>query len=273
MNYPLTDSMKKILMDSYYGNCISSANKTQLKSLISKKYLNSEFNLTEEGRLYIMSTLPLLLQCEKLNLPVKVIEWEQSNKPEIWALQYFSNLGFVGAYCEGGAIGLVLKGLCLDTLTKTSCFYGTSINAREDACLKGITTLAEKNEEQLDNIMKEIYQTDRFKYLSACEEILSYPSINEWYPGLSMNFLEKMYDALTKDEYGLLAKWIALNPDHRNGWPDLTLVKEGIVQFVEVKTTDKLHNTQLKTLPAIKQLINADIQVIKLQMKKARNKC
>ncbi|MDP3586700.1 MAG: hypothetical protein Q8R58_01485 [Sulfuricurvum sp.] len=264
MNRPLTDSMKKILMDAYNGNCVSSANKTQLKGLASRNYLNNEFNITEEGERYIISNLSLVLQCEKLSLPIQVLEWDKSKKPEIWAWQYFSNLGFVGAYCEGGAIGLVLKGLCLDELTKTSYFYGTCINAREDACLKGINVLAEKNEDQLNSIMKEIYETDRSKYLSACEEILSYPAINEWYPGLNMNFLEKMYDALTKDEYCLIAKWIAMNPEHRNGWPDLTLVKENIVCFVEVKTTDKLHNSQLNTIPAIKQLINADIQVIKL---------
>lgn len=266
MHSPLTNSMKKILMDAYSGNCVSSANKTQLKGLISRKYLNNEFNITEKGELYIISTLPLLAQCEKLSLPMQVLEWDKSKKPEIWALQYFSNLGFVGAYCEGGAIGLVLKGLCLDELTKTSYFYGTCINAREDACLAGIVTLAGKNEDQLNSIMKEIYKTNRSKYLSACEEILSYPAINEWYPGLSMSFIEKMFDAFTKDEYCLIAKWIAMNPEHRNGWPDLTLVKEGMVRFIEVKTTDKLHNSQLITIPAIKQLINTEIQVIKLKM-------
>lgn len=268
MKRPVTNSMKKILMDAYNGNCISNTNKTQLKGLVSRKYLNSEFNITEEGKLYIISTLPLLSQCEKLNLPIQVLEWDKSSKPEIWVWQYFSSLGFAGAYCEGGAIGLVLKGLCLDALTKTSYFYGTCINAREDACLAGIVTLAGKNEDQLNSIMKEIYETDRSKYLLACEEMLAYPAINEYYPGLSMNFLEKMYDAFTKDEYSLIAKWIATNPDHRNGWPDLTLVKDGIVRFVEVKTTDKLHNSQLITIPAIKQLINVDIQVTRLKIQK-----
>jgi hypothetical protein len=268
MNHPPTNSMKKILMDAYNGNCVSSANKTQLKGLVSRNYLNSEFNITEEGELYIISMLPLVSQCEKLNLPIQVLEWDKSKKLEIWTLQYFSSLGFTGAYCEGGAIGLVLKGLCLDSLTKTSHFYGTCINAREDACLKGIVTLAGKNENQLNSIIKEIHATDCSKYLAACEEILSYPAINEWYPGLSMNFLEKMYNSLTKDEYCLIAKWIAMNTEHRNGWPDLTLVKEGIVRFIEVKTTDKLHNSQLITIPAIKHLINADVQVVKLNIQK-----
>jgi len=268
MNCQPTKNMKKILMDAYHGNCVSDANKTQLKGLVSRKYLNNELNITEEGELYIISTLPLVSQCNRLGLPIQILEWDKSKKPEIWAMQYFSNLGFIGAYCEGRAIGLILKGLCLDALTKTSYFYGTVINAKEDACLKDIATLSEKNEDELNGIMKEIYETDRSKYLSACEEILSYPVINQYYPGLSMNFVDKMYDAFTKDEYCLIAKWIAMNPEHRNGWPDLTLFKEGMVRFVEVKTTDKLHKSQLITIPAIKQLINADIQVTKLKIQK-----
>lgn len=111
MNYPPTKSMKKILMDAYNGNCVSSANKTQLKGLVSRNYLNNEFNITEEGKLYIISTLPLVSQCKKLGLPIQILEWDKSKKPEIWALEYFSNLGFIGAYCEGGAIGLVLTQL------------------------------------------------------------------------------------------------------------------------------------------------------------------
>ena len=272
MNRTLTSEMKKILKNAYNGNSISSANKTQLKGLISRNYLNSEFNITEEGKLYIITTLPLVTQCEKLSLPMQVLEWNKSKKPEIWALEYFSSLGYIGAYCEGGAIGIVLKALCLDSLTRTSHFYGTPLNAREDACLKGIVTLAEKNEDQLNSIMEEIYATNRSKYLLACEEILSYPLINEWYPGLSIVFLEKMYDAFTKDEYCLIAKWISINREHRNGWPDLTLVKEGIIRFIEIKTTDKLHNSQLITILAIKQLINADIQIVKLQMQKIDEK-
>jgi hypothetical protein len=37
------------------------------------------------------------------------------------------------------------------------------------------------------------------------------------------------------------------------------------IYIVVHKITDKLHYNQLITIPAIKQLINADIQVIKLK--------
>lgn len=264
--------MRRVLNDAFKGHCIKSAKKRTTNGLVSRGYLNSDLSLTKEGKLYLISRLPLGSQCMEIGVPLIIQEWDKSSKPEIWVSRFFAELGFTCAHCEGGAIGFVIKGMCLDALTKTSYFYGTSINAREDACLKGIVCLSNKNEKDLERIFADIIKTSRKKYLLACEEILSYPAISEWYPGLTMDFAEKMFKALSKEQYVKIARWISLDFEHRNGWPDLTLVKDQKVSFIEVKTTDKLHYSQLVTLPPLKNLIGLDIKVIKLTKKRKINK-
>jgi len=261
--------MEVILQDAYKKKNINSANRTHLKGLIARELLSEDLSLTKEGRLHVLSRLSLTSQCEDLDIPLQTIEWDSSTKPEIWTSNYYSDQGFANAYCEGGAIGLVLKGLCLDALTRTSYFHGTSVSSREDACLKGIVTLSSKSEDELDEIIEEIHATDHTKYLKNCEEILSYPAISEWYPGLSIAFINQMYEALSKDEYERIARWISTNPEHRNGWPDITLVRNAQVYFVEVKTNDKLHRSQLITFPSLRNLIDSSIHILKLKKLKA----
>lgn len=260
-----TKSMETILRDAYNEKSIEGSNKTLLKGLHSRGLLNENLALTREGRLHVLAKLSLSSQCDALDIPIQTKEWDRSTKPEIWASRQYSQQGFPNAYCEGGAIGTVIKALSLDALTRTSYFYGTCVNPREDACLKGVVTLARKNENELNEIIEDIHQTDRQKYLKACEEILSYPATREWYPGLELEFLDAMYDALTKEEYERIARWIALEPEYRNGWPDITLVGNKEVYFVEVKTTDKLHRSQLITMPALQELLDSSIQILKLK--------
>ena len=264
----LTKNMEIILRDAYAGENINGANRTYLKGLISRDLLSDDLSLTEQGRLHSLCRLPLVSQCEDIGVPMQTMEWDKSEKPEIWVSNYYSELGLVNAYCEGGAIGLVIKGLCLDALTRTSYFYGSDISAREDACLGGIVTLASKSEIELSEIIAAIHGTNKSKYLSACEEILSYPMISEWYPGVTMAFVDKMYEALSKSEYERIARWVAVDSAHRNGWPDITLIKDGRACFVEVKTTDKLHHSQLITIPSLLGLLDSSIKVLKLKVRK-----
>ena len=71
-----------------------------------------------------------------------------------------------------------------------------------------------------------------------------------------MEFADAMYDAINSNIYISVAKKIAEDPyAYRNGWPDLTLVKGNKVLFVEVKTKDKLHDSQLVTIPVMRDII------------------
>lgn len=65
--------------------------------------------------------------------------------------------------------------------------------------------------------------------------------------------------------YIAIAKKISESPyTYKNGWPDLTLIKEGKLTFVEVKTNDKLHESQLITIPAMRDIIPSEFKVCRI---------
>ena len=51
---------------------------------------------------------------------------------------------------------------------------------------------------------------------------------------------------------------------YRSGWPDLIIVKGKEVKFIEVKTTDKLHKSQLVTIPTFRKIIPYDFSVCRV---------
>ncbi|RHW77903.1 VRR-NUC domain-containing protein [Colwellia sp. RSH04] len=205
-------------------------------------------------------------QCKKLSIDLNIVNWNNKGKPEPYALELYVNQGYRGAYCEGGAIGVVLKSLCLDALTESSIFFGTNFDAREDACLKGMVVFSQLESNKLKLVLDQIQTTSKSIFLSSFREILSYDLINSWHPGLTIEFASDVYDAVSKSEFVRIAEWVSLDSSHRNGWPDLTVVSENKLSFVEVKTTDKLHASQMTTIPALKEM-GFNVSVIKLDSK------
>lgn len=265
MTETLTIKMKTALMDVFNGANSLTINKGTIKSLVSRQLVNDNGTLTHEGWLLAMSNLSLKRQCELLDLQCASEKWEKKNlKPELHAFESFKKLGYVGSYCEAGGIGLVLKSLSLDALTTTSFFKEDPEIARIRSCLGGIVFLAHKNKEELEIVYEDIRKTDKTKFTAACEEILEYDLIHEWYPGLTVEFACALFDTLSKETFVKIAEWISRSVEHRNGWPDLTLVKDGRVKFVEVKTVDKLHRSQLITMPALKGYLGQDVTILKL---------
>jgi hypothetical protein len=222
--------------------------------------------------LFLLEKKSLTNQCKVLDLAIEDLHLDDLRNPELKAFQYFQNSGYVGSYCEGGAIGIAIKSLCLDWLTRDSIYYqagwsgrGGAINARQDVCLRGVSALAYVDKHKLNDLYHAIRKSSKQTYLRAFNEIISYGMINEWYPGLTIEFAEALLDSLDKEVFIAIAEWLSRYPSHRNGWPDLTLVKNGKVEFVEAKTSDKLHFSQLVTIPAIMKIVPADVWVLRLK--------
>ena len=235
-----------------------------IKALVGRGLVDPDGNITQLGSIKAMERLPLREQCRAISIELSTCPWGSGISPEIYCYNSFVQDGYVGSYCEGGAFGAAIKALCLDALTETSIFFGTCIDAREDACLKGVVGLSHLEAGKLETVIKQSHQTSKTKYLAAFTEITSYSLIREWYPGLSLEFADALFDAVPRSHFERLARWVAKAHEHRNGWPDLTLVKDGHLKFVEVKTTDKLHHSQFVTIPALVREIGADVSVLQL---------
>ena len=264
MTKPLSKNMLDALLALHRAPDALPLDRGTIKALVGRGLVDTNGNITPLGTIKAMERLPLREQCQAISIGLSTSPWDSDSTPEIYCYNAFAQQGHIGSYCEGGGFGTAIKALCLDALTEASIFFGTCIDAREDACLKGVVGLAHIEKAKLETILKQIQQTSKEKYLAAFSEIISYGLIREWYPGLSVEFADALFDAVPKAHFVRLAQWVSEAPEHRNGWPDLTLVKGGRLKFVEVKTTDKLHHSQFVTIPALIREIGADVSVLQL---------
>jgi len=256
----LTSSMNKAVVDIYLNKSVDGVNKSTIKALKQRDILNTQDNLTELGRIYAISRLPLAKQCLEISVPLHGIKLQYRGRPEPAVLSHYETLGYIGVSCEGAGILISLKALMLDKLAEFNYFED-----REDACTRYLEAQFTILEKSITEIISEIKIVTKSRYISNFEEIISKPFIAAEYPELSSDFAEAIFDAIDKACFIKIATKIAENPyTYRNGWPDLTLIKNNTVSFVEVKTTDKLHKSQLITIPAIKNLVPFEFSVCKV---------
>ncbi len=72
-----------------------------------------------------------------------------------------------------------------------------------------------------------------------------------------------LWDAMGPNLIARLAAGVLEDPYlFRNGWPDLTLVRDGRVKFIEIKTTDRLHHTQFTTIEELLLPVGLDVSVL-----------
>lgn len=228
-------------------------------------------SLIQEDKIRSVAAMSLKKQCAHLEIELTIKEWEANSRPEIFVYENFRESGWIGTYCEGVGVGTAIKALCLDELTKASPFYGTCIDAREDACLKGVAVLSQLTSDQLNRVIKEMSEISEIKYVSAFSEICSYSFIKDFYPDITVDFAVALYAVWSKEQFKRVAVWLSEEFKHRNGWPDLTLIRGGEIKFVEVKTSDKLHYSQIVTIPNLLKVASADISVVQLRRSIAKN--
>src|SRR5450759_2116187 len=78
-----------------------------------------------------IAQLPLTEQCLQLEITFDKLEGlPYGKKPEIDAFNHCSAQGFVGAYCEGGPVLLLIRSAALDVLAQFNIF------GRSDACTR-----------------------------------------------------------------------------------------------------------------------------------------
>ena len=241
-------------------------NKNTLNSLSTRKFIHDN-QLTREGWLYAISLLHLNAQCKILNLELIELNLNHTDRPEVSALRYFENNGYIGSHIEGTTIFNILKALMLDKLHCYNPFHD-----RNDACARFLeaqfTILKEKSEE----LISEILQTPKSIFLKNFDEIKNHPFISSNYPELDIRFAEKLFDIIDKQHLVNIAKKFSEAPyRYRSGWPDLTLIKGNQIEFVEVKTTDKLHLSQIDTISTMKQVIPYTFKVLRLTRSNIKN--
>jgi len=199
----------------------------------------------------------LTQQCAAYGLSVETITaqrtadsmlWRLSDKlhkdPEEIALIFYRSRGYDGCWCEGGTLNLLMKCASFPVLVRYNSF-GERQDARRRYFEAQCTILAARGNEILDAI-----STASFGQVSlAAMEILRDPFVRQCYPRVRLEFVLALWKTLGAARLAEIARIFVSKPyDYRAGWPDLTLFGDDSLRFVEVKTTDLLHKSQLRVL-------------------------
>lgn len=211
-----------------------------------------------------IAKLPLAEQCLQLDIAHEKIEGlPYGKKPEIDALNHFSDQGFVGAYCEGGPVLLLIRAAALDVLAQIS------FSGRSDACTRFTEAQLVIYKESSEMILKAIRNTDKAQIVRNFNEIYKHQQIPQYYPELNSDIMSSLFAAIGAERLAQITEKIMENPySYRSGWPDLTMVKDSDMLWVEIKTTDRLHVSQIMTMSRMKPLLPGSLRV--LQLKKVR---
>lgn len=207
----------------------------------------------------------LAKQCRTLNLPLYEVELKDITNPEFAVCKYFKARGYAGAYCEGGAILTAMKALCLDILAEHNTF-----NSRRDACNRFFEAQCTVLNDKKYLLLAAISSTNKTRFIDNFKEIYSKEyNVRGYYPGLTADFMSKLYDCIGTESFYNIAERFMDDPYlYRKGWPDLTLVRGNELRFVEVKTTDLLHESQIVTIQAMRGVIPADFSVVRVAVKR-----
>lgn len=106
---------------------------------------------------------------------------------------------------------------------------------------------------------KEAYTINYGSFSSTCSA-----SMLDYFPKLQSYMFLELFDALGKDKLFDIAKIFSCDPyQYRKGWPDITIWKDGVVKFLEVKSPgDKLHNSQKIIINSILKPLGLDFSLI-----------
>jgi hypothetical protein len=255
----LTSSMQKTLIDLLNGNqCRHNSNTI---NTLTRRGLVSSGMLTQAGRELAITFLPLEQQCEQLGLPIYEAVGPYNSDPEHFLWRHFEGVGFCAAHCEGGAFLTLIKAAALSILAEINTF-----GSRDDACTRFLEAQFVIHKERMSYILNTIEHATLRDVEENFEEIYKHSIVQEAYPGLKKEFISSLFIALGPPCLRNIAEFLFEDPYcYRNGWPDLTLLKDDKIWLCEVKTTDRLHLSQVKTIPRIQNIIPARIAVIQIK--------
>lgn len=207
-----------------------------------------------------IAQLPLAEQCLQLEITLEKLEGlPYGKKPEIDALKHFSVQGYVGACCEGGPVLLLIRAAALDVLAQIN------FRDRSDACTRFTEAQLTIYKESSELILNAIRNTDEAQIVRHFNEIYMFPQIPRYYPGLTAKIMSSLFAAIGAERLAQITAAVMENPySYRAGWPDLTMVKDSGMFWVEIKTTDRLHMSQVMTISRMKPLLPGNMRVVQL---------
>lgn len=185
--------------------------------------------------------------------------------PEEIVGQTYAAAGARVSYCEGGSALLLLKAAALDTLAKYNTF-----NDRNDAVVRFLEAQMTIQAEHTAEIVETVRTITAAALARNVIELADNERLRNFFPRVRPEFMLDLYQRIGNDKLAQLMEAFSAAPyDYRAGWPDLMVLTDDAIQFVEVKTNDRLLDTQIRFATGIGKPMGFDCGVVRLTAIKA----
>lgn len=193
------------------------------------------------------------------------LDGSPAGPPEEIVGQMYTSDGASVSYCEGGSALLLMKAAALETLAKRNLFgdRGDAVNRYLEAQM---TILVDHTAEIFDTV-RNISPDALARNVT---ELSKSSTLASFFPRVKSSFMLKLFDQLGREKLAdILLAFSAAPYDYRAGWPDLIVIQGGAMKLVEVKTSDKLLDSQLRFAKGIAGPMGFDCEVVRLKAAKA----
>ena len=219
----------------------------------------------------------LAAQCIELGVPLTKIKCQWSKidrkydlgngvlvtRPEDVVMNILRAEGYSGTPYEFAPYQMLMQASCLDYVKE---------------CSKSI--FLENPHSRTFSVQLDMYGMDKDKasrliksagWLAVkrdFEEIYENHQIREWFPYLSFDDVSMVFNALTRKKFEKMVELFFDNPEENSiGWPDIIACKDNKLRMIEVKTTDKIRDTQRRMFPIITDVLGVPVEVFQLEKK------
>lgn len=237
-------------------------------ALRSRGLLRSDGSLTDGGFALAVELAPLEEQCEKLGLPLRSVAVPLRQSPVACALRVAQAFGWRGTTCEGRSALILLKAGILDFLQEHSPSGADDALTRMVEAQVASYQQTHAGESGADVAPRNaLYRPLNYpRWEEALSQVLAKKSVQAECPELDATLGMELVHAVGHDRWFRIAEALCRDPyGFRNGWPDLLIVNDHRdLLGIEVKVGDRLHSSQIRTLPILRDEIGVPIEVWKL---------
>lgn len=158
---------------------------------------------------------------------------------------------------------LLMKAACLERLMELNTLGAA------DSLTRFLEAQFVINVVHMDSIIKAIHAATTAQVVRNFEAIYA-AGVDEYYPGVSAELIGQLHTALGAQLHHIATRFASDTYCYRAGWPDITAVRDGEVLFREIKTTDKLHRSQIETITTVLLPEALSVDVLQLVADKSK---
>lgn len=281
---PMKHALRKLLREE--AKAIVS--RSTIQALRARGLVDRRGALTETGTAYAVSLCPLHEQAARLGIPFRQESIARSgSRPEIDLLRRYRAKGADGCFTEGGIVSVLLYCIWLDTLLDCAEYAMREWRAgRRHARVVesmyynrynvfGYFDFAAAFPAVRRALIRAINHSDKQQVIRSYRKIESWRADDTWFPygyyGITEKLVVALFEILGPNRLRRIAMLFLEDPYlYSKGWPDLLVIKDGVPRFIEVKTTDRLHVSQIIVMPDMMAAGDLEFEILRITKAKRR---